>query len=297
MRSLNHIILLFLCSFLINSCGEGKTNELPRQKISVISSKVENKAMIDTAAHADTNKVDTTTVQEPKKKNYKIDIFRALPHDVKSYTQGYEYYKGELFESAGLRLKSSLRKVDPETGDIIKKVPVPIQVFAEGITIMNDKLYMLTWRAEKGYIFDPLTLKQISEFDYRGEGWGLTHDKTFLIMSDGSNVIKFLDPVTMEVVRQIYVNDDGRIIDNLNELEYIDGYIFANVYMRDLIIRIDPGNGDILDEIDVSMLRDYLKPGDEVDVINGIAFDPETRTLYLTGKDWPYMFEGKLSIE
>jgi glutamine cyclotransferase len=185
-----------------------------------------------------------------------------------------------------------LRKVELKTGKIIKQIAVPPKYFAEGMTVFHNKVFQLTWQEEKGFIYDPATFEKQGEFAYEGEGWGLTHDGQSLIMSDGTNQIRFLDPATLQTTRTVSVYDAlGAPVEKLNELEYIDGEIYANIWQTDRIVRIEPRSGKILGWIDLTGLLQTKDRSGEEDVLNGIAYDPAGKRLFVTGKLWPKLFE------
>jgi glutamine cyclotransferase len=224
-----------------------------------------------------------------------IKIVRELPHDTQAYTQGLIYFKGLLYESTGQYGESSLRKLDPKTGAILLKTELENQYFAEGIAIFNNKIYQLTWRSGTGFVYDLMTMKQTGTFTYYGEGWGITADKKYLIMSDGTNALRFLDPKTFEIVKTIFVVDENSIpLQYLNELEYINGEIWANVYTRNYIVRINPDDGRVISRIDLSFLIDKIEVTPETDVLNGIAYDKKRDEYYFTGKNWNKIFVIKM---
>lgn len=225
---------------------------------------------------------------------YTYEVVNTFPHDPEAYTQGLVYHEGALYESTGLYGSSSLRRVELQTGRVLQRVAVPREYFAEGLALFQGRLLQLTWQAQKGFIYDLQSFRQVGEFRYRGEGWGLTHDGEALIMSDGSPQIRFLDPATFQVRRIISVNEQGRPVPQLNELEYIRGEIYANVWQTDRIARIDPATGSILGWIDLSGLLPAEDRRREVDVLNGIAYDEANDRLFVTGKLWPKLFEIRL---
>jgi glutamine cyclotransferase len=220
-------------------------------------------------------------------------VIATHPHDPGAFTQGLVVHRGELFEGTGLYGRSSVRRVDLETGRVEALVPLPAAYFGEGITIIGDRLFQLTWQNQTAIIYDVDSLKPIEVFNYTGEGWGLTHDGTHLLVSDGSASIQFWDPASRAVIRRIEVSDDGEPIARLNELEYIEGEIWANIWYQDRIARISPETGQVLGWIDLSGLYTDNRRGSE-DVLNGIAFNPDTRQLFVTGKNWPQLFEIEL---
>ncbi len=225
---------------------------------------------------------------------YTYDVVNIYPHDPDAFTQGLLFTGKELFESTGLNGQSSLRKVELETGRVLKRMEVPKQYFAEGLTVLNNKLFQLTWKNQKGFIYDLESFRLEGEFTYDGEGWGLATDGRWLILSDGTNRIRFLNPVTFEVERTIKVMAGDAPVGRLNELEYINGEIFANIWGDDHIVRIDPTNGRVTGEIDFTGL---LAPQDRnagTDVLNGIAYDTKKNHLLITGKNWPRLYEVRL---
>jgi glutaminyl-peptide cyclotransferase len=222
-----------------------------------------------------------------------VKLIRAYPHDPHAFTQGLEYYGGFLYESTGIAGQSTVRKIALETGAIIQKASLPPQYFGEGLTIFHGKIYQLTWLSKKGFIYDLRSLRQIGEFPYDGEGWGLTHDDKSLIMSDGTNKIRYIDPVSFSVTRtlEVYAGAEGVI--NLNELEYIKGEILANIWHSTRIARIDARNGQVLAWIDLTSIVATEHHGEEA-VLNGIAYDKIGDRLFVTGKNWSKLFQVKV---
>ncbi|MDX1931707.1 MAG: glutaminyl-peptide cyclotransferase [Capsulimonadales bacterium] len=225
---------------------------------------------------------------------YTFRVVKSYPHDVNAYTQGLIVRDGTFYESTGLVGKSSLRHVEIETGKVLKKVAVDRPYFGEGLNEMGGKLYQLTWQHEIGFIYDKKTFERIGEFRYEGEGWGLTDDGTHLILTDGTNNIRFLDPKSFAVKRTISVFDGLTPLKNLNEVEYINGEIFANIYQTNSIVRIDPKDGAILGWIDLTGLLPESDRTDQTNVLNGIAYDASKKRLFVTGKLWPKVFEIEL---
>lgn len=222
-----------------------------------------------------------------------VKVVRAYPHDPHAFTQGLEYCGGYLYESTGITGQSTLRKVALHTGEVVRKVSLPPQYFGEGLTIFHGKIYQLTWLAKKGFIYDLRSFQQVGEFPYDGEGWGLTHDEKSLILSDGTNKIRYLDSVSFAVTRviEVYAGREGVV--NLNELEYIKGEIYANIWHSPRIARIDSRSGQVLAWIDLSPLVSKERRNDEA-VLNGIAYDKATGRLFVTGKNWANLFEIKV---
>ena len=222
---------------------------------------------------------------------------RSWPHDPGAFTQGLDFHEGKLYEGTGVEGQSTLREVALETGEVIRKIDLPSDAFGEGITVLGDRIYQLTWKSGKGFVYDRATFRRLREFPYTGEGWGLTNDGQSLIMSDGTATLRFLDPVTFEVQRTVTVKDGAREVGKLNELEMVNGEVYANVWETNSIVRINPATGTVIGWIDLDGIftdsdrRRYLKPGQQVDVLNGIAFDEQSRRLLVTGKWWPRMYE------
>lgn len=227
-----------------------------------------------------------------KVERYKIEVVKAYPHDTGSYTQGLFWHGGSLYESTGLNGKSTFRKVDLQSGQALTKLPFNKKYFVEGSVILGDKLYILTWTNKVIFIYDANTLEYRSTYSYPREGWGLTTDGKSLISSDGSSRIYFLTP-ELKFERSINVTLNGRAVRYLNELEWIDGRIWANVYTTDTIVIINPDTGIVEATVDCDgLLPERLRTSD-TDVLNGIAVDSEGR-IFLTGKNWPELYEVKL---
>lgn len=220
-------------------------------------------------------------------------VVRSYPHDAGAFTQGLEYVDGMLYESTGLNGRSSVRKVKLETGEVVQKRDIAREHFGEGITVFKSELFELTWQSGVALVYDRSTLSPKRQFKYPGEGWGLTHDQTSLIMSDGTEFLRFLDPATFAERRRVRVTGVGQPVKNLNELEFVNGEVFANVWMTDFIARIDPVSGRVNAYID---LRGLMPARDVVPdaVLNGIAYDAAADRLFVTGKLWPRLFEIKL---
>jgi glutamine cyclotransferase len=227
---------------------------------------------------------------------YTYEVVATLPHDPGAFTQGLQFRDGTFFESTGLNGRSSLRAVDAATGRVLRQVTVPAEYFAEGLAIIGAKAYQLTWQHHKGFVYDADTFRQESEFKYEGEGWGLATDGTSLILSDGTSRIRFLDPATFAVTRSITVMAGDKPVTQLNELEYIKGEIFANVWQTDEIVRIDPATGRVRGVINFSGLLAPQDRGPGTDVLNGIAYDAATDRLFVTGKCWPKIFQVRLKV-
>lgn len=226
--------------------------------------------------------------------NYGYEIVNIYPHDSNAFTQGLIIVGGKLLESTGQEGSSSLRTVELETGKVLKKVDVPTPYFAEGITVLNGKVYQLTWQHNVGFIYDAQTFDRVGQFNYQGEGWGLTTDGHSLILSDGSNRLKYLDPTNFRVTKTISVVEGTNPIEELNELEFVQGEIYANVWHSDRIAVIDPQSGRVKAWIDLKGLMPEDALSSEEAVLNGIAYDQANSKFYVTGKLWPRLFEIKI---
>lgn len=221
-------------------------------------------------------------------------IKNTYPHDSSAFTQGLVYRDGILYESTGLRGRSSVRRVTLETGNILSQTSLLPEFFGEGIAVFGDRIYQLTWTTGVGFIYDKKTLALLQEFRYGIEGWGMTHDGKALIVSDGSSTLYYWDPETLREVKRLSVTDGGKPVTNLNELELVEGEIYANIWQQDRIARVSPETGKVTGWID---LKGLLAPADRhggEDVLNGIAYDPGKKRLFVTGKLWPKLFEIEL---
>jgi glutamine cyclotransferase len=225
-------------------------------------------------------------------------VITTFPHDTSSFTQGLVFASdGQLYESTGLQGESTLRRVDIATGETLQRIDVPRQYFAEGLAMVGDELLQLTWQHKIGFVYDRATFKQKRTFSYKTEGWGIAYDGTGnLVMSDGSDTLTFLDPKSFAFAKTLRVMDAGRPVGNLNELEWIEGEIWANVWMTDRIARISPNTGEVNAWIDLSTLfgRSGQRPP-PADELNGIAYDKATRRIYITGKKWPRLYQITVS--
>jgi glutamine cyclotransferase len=224
--------------------------------------------------------------------NWGVEVVQTYPHDAGAYTQGLAFDRGELFEGTGKYGESTLRRVDVSSGRVLRSVPLGRDFFGEGITVWGGEVIQLTWRNQLGIVYDKASLQELRRFRYTGEGWGLTNDGTNLIISDGSSTLRFLDPKTFRAVRQLMVRSGGRRVANLNELEYVQGEILANIWYKDYIARISPASGEVLGWIDLQTL--VPRGLDREAVANGIAYDAENDRLFVTGKNWPQLFEIRL---
>ena len=228
---------------------------------------------------------------------YKYEIVNTYPHDITSYTQGLEFYNGELYESTGQKKESKLRKVNFETGEVLKNINLDDAYFGEGLTILNDKIYQLTWQNKRGFVYDVNTFERLSTFNYgkSKEGWGICNDGEKLYKSDGTENIWVLNPENLTEESYIQVYTEKGKIPSLNELEWIDGKIFANIYQRNGVVIINPKTGGVEGVIDFKPLIKLVTQHAELDVLNGIAYNSERQTIFVTGKNWDKLFEVKIS--
>jgi glutaminyl-peptide cyclotransferase len=224
-------------------------------------------------------------------------VVHVYPHDPAAFTEGLFYLNGFLYESTGLEGKSDIRKVNLETGKVLQRRPLDSRYFGEGIVAWQGKLVQLTWRGEIGFTYDLKTFAPRSSFRYEGEGWSLTRNDSRLIMDDGTPDIRFLDPVTLKETRRITVTAEGAPVLNLNEMEWVKGEIYANIWLTNRVARIDPETGHVLGWIDLTGLdrAERSKGGASIDVMNGIAYDAAHDRLFVTGKLWPHLYEIKLT--
>lgn len=255
------------------------------------------KALIFTEGdyHETTHRVEIISNIEPKLLTY--TILNTYPHDSKAYTQGLEFYRDTLYEGTGKNGISSLRKTDYKTGKVYKQVDLEQQYFGEGITILNNKVYQLTWQNLTGFVYNADTFKKEKTFKYdkKIEGWGLTNDGTNLYQSDGTEKIWKLNPETLKEIDYINVYTNSSKIKSVNELEWIDGKIYANIYQMDAIAIINPSNGAVEAVVNLSDLKSKITQTPDTDVLNGIAYNPRTKTIFVTGKNWDKMFEIKIN--
>lgn len=237
----------------------------------------------------------TPAIPDPLAQNLSYEILATLPHDPTCYTQGLVIDEGIFYESCGLYGQSSLRLIDPATGTVQAETELDASFFAEGLALLEGKLYQLTWRENTGFVYDASTFEQLRAFNYQTEGWGLTTDGSALILSDGTNTLYWLDPGTMQIVRQVNVSYQGQSVEYLNELEFINGLIFANIYLTDTIVAVNPDDGNVVSLIDLTGLRPAQNQAVQGEVLNGIAYDSINDKLYLTGKNWPSLYEVRLA--
>lgn len=227
-------------------------------------------------------------------KTYTYRVINSYPHDRNAYTQGLVFENGSLYESTGRLRRSSLRRIDMESGQVLQIHQLPDDFFGEGITIFGNRIIQLTWLSHIGFVYDKNSFEQLLDFSYETEGWGIATDGKRLIMSDGSETLYFLDPVSFQVTGTVQVRDDNKPVTALNELEYINGVIYANIWQTDRIIMVSPATGKVTGWIDLAGLLKAEERIEPVDVLNGIAYDAENDRLFVTGKLWPRLFEIEL---
>lgn len=267
--------------------------------VSCKNEKPSNRPSVNTNS-ANANKASNSPNAAGKVPIYTYDIVKTYPHDPKAFTQGLVFYNNFFYEGTGGRqsdnFHSSLRKVEIETGKVLQKIDIDGKYFGEGITIFNGKIYQITWQEQKAFVYNLDDFKLVKEFSYTGEGWGITHDDANLIMSDGTHLIRFINPETFQTVKTITVLDEkGKPIVEINELEYVKGEIWANIWQEGWIARIDPATGKLLGKIDLEELaEDQMDEDRNADVLNGIAYDEASDRLFITGKKWRKLFEIKV---
>ena len=224
-------------------------------------------------------------------------VIATFPHDTSAFTQGLVFADGQMYESTGLNGESTLRRVDIATGKTLQRIDVPKEYFAEGLALVGDELLQLTWQHKLGFVYDRKTFKQKRTFSYNTEGWGIAYDgASRLVMSDGTDTLTFLDPKTLAPLKRMRVQDAGRWVPNLNELEWIEGEIWANVWQTDRIARISPNTGDVNAWIDLASLwPESQRPSPAEQVMNGIAYDKAARRIFITGKKWPRLYQITVS--
>ncbi len=235
-------------------------------------------------------------VSDIKPEQFTYEVVNSYPHNTGHFTQGLEVYKNQFFESTGENKTSAIYKFDLKTGNASQTIKLEEKYFGEGITILKDKIYQLTYKAQKGFVYDVNTFARIDSFTFdTPQGWGLTHDEKYIIKTDGSEFIHFIEPESMKVIRKIQVYDDKGPVKLLNELEYHDGVIYANIWTTNFAVKIDPESGKVLGRIDFNGLLPVMyNPEERIDVLNGIAIHPDNDKMYITGKLWPKLFEVKL---
>jgi glutaminyl-peptide cyclotransferase len=288
------LILIFLIFPLLLSfsCSESKT-KTEQNKTEQINQSSKN--ILDSSEKHNILDNKPEIYESQSKLKFEYELIDEFYHDSEAYTQGYIFKNNILFESTGQFGSSSLRKVDPKTGNLIQKISIGLRYFAEGIEIYNDKIYLLTWKNNICKVYDSVNFGEIGEFRYSGEGWGLCLINDVFYMSNGTNELQIIDPKTFKVIRKIDVFDqDGYALGDLNELEYAKGYIFANIWMTDKIAIINPIDGKVLHIMDFHQLRKRLKNNSTAETFNGIAYDKNEDIFYLTGKNWNKTFKVRI---
>jgi glutamine cyclotransferase len=286
--SLVYSIIPILVIMIIGSCGDGPGPQ-PAKTIPHTS------ASSTPQISGSTSPLQSAPSSGPAKV-YTYKIVNTYPHDKDAFTQGLVLENGVLYEGTGLRGMSTLRRVSLETGEVLQSVELSPEYFGEGVTVYGNRLIQLTWKSNVGWVYDRNSFELIQEFNYPTEGWGITHDEEQLIMSDGTSTLYFLDPETFTEVRHIQVFDLKGSVAGLNELEYIQGEIYANIYPTDRIVRVSPQTGQVTAWIDLTgLLRPDVSYG-RADVLNGIAYDADNDRLLLTGKRWPTLYEVDLIL-
>jgi glutamine cyclotransferase len=239
----------------------------------------------------------TSTVPAPSILN--VQLVTELKHDTGSFTEGFNIYEGQFYESTGSPEEPSnngswFGPIDPKTGKFTKAIVLDTQYFGEGTTFLKGKLYQITWKNQRGFVYDAKTFKKLREFSYKGDGWGLTNDGKNLIMSAGNSNLYYLDPDSLRFVKMLAVQDNTQYVSDLNELEYIDGFIYANVWLKSTIVKIDPATGYVVAKANLDAIQKNVEqkfPG--ASEMNGIAYDSTTKKTYITGKKWPVIYEIK----
>lgn len=287
-------ILVWLGAILLSNCQVPSTTPTPTSVPIAVSPLVPPPTSTSPSSPPPAIQSPVELPPPSQTPTYTYRIIQAYPHDREAFTQGLIFQNGVLYESTGLRGRSSLRRVDLETGEVLQILPLANQYFGEGITLYEDKIYQLTWQSRVGFVYDEESFELLQEFSYPTEGWGITHDGQRLIVSDGTATLYFWDPETLEEIGRVQVRDQGKPVTWLNELEYVQGEIYANVWQTNRIARIEPQTGQVVGWV---LLQGLLTPEDlrqPVDVLNGIAYDAANDRLFVTGKLWPKLLEIEL---
>ncbi len=284
-------IILFVDNTRIGAM-EGLTHNLSTESLVLGTRQIRATAWLNGERQTASVGIRIKANKPPKQLKYKV--INTYPHDINAYTQGLFYFNGHLIESTGQKGSSTLRRVDIKTGKVLQSINMERQYFGEGATIINNEIYQITWTSRKGFVYDPTTFNLIRTFDYPTQGWGLTTVGDKLVMSDGSNILYYLEPKSFSEIKRIEVYNDQGPVNQLNELEHIDGKIYANIYLSNKIVIIDPQTGMVEAEVDFSGILSPADRHSNIDVFNGIAWDKENRRLFVTGKNWPKLFEVKL---
>jgi glutamine cyclotransferase len=247
-----------------------------------------------TAAGKENVQKNVVLLSDVKPKTYTFKIKNTYKHDKQAYTQGLFWHNGFMYEATGLEGESTVRKVKLETGDVIQSFAIPRDVFGEGITLSDDKIVQISWQGGRGFVYDANTFQHLEEFSYSGEGWGITTDGKKLYMTNGTNQVHVLENKSYTIIEELEVCDNEGPVKYLNELEFIEGEIYSNIYRYDKIVRIDPKTGKVLAYVDLSHILPFEDYKAETDVLNGIAYDAAKKRLFVTGKLWPKLFEIEL---
>ena len=284
---------------IIDSVVYKMNNSRIEDNLDLSSSKLGNhiiEATVNYNGKKETVSTNIIILSSEAPKIYSFNIINEYPHDITSYTQGLEFYNGELYESTGQLGKFKLRKVDYKTGEVLENIDLAKEYFGEGLTILNDNIYQLTWQSGIGFVYDVNTLEKKSNFKYgkSKEGWGLCNDGNLLYKSDGTENIWILDPETLVEKDHIQVYRNKGKVENLNELEWINGKIYSNSYQNDGVAIINPENGAVEGLINFSLLKKKVTQHPTLDVLNGIAYNPGTKTIFVTGKHWDKLFEVEI---
>lgn len=240
------------------------------------------------------NNSDTTTTENPSNSVpvSTPSIISTLAHDTSSFTEGLEFYDSTLLESGGNYGRSKLFQYEPKSGKVLKELRLNDKYFGEGITVLRDTLYQLTWKEGVAFLYDVKTFKKLKELPFKGEGWGLTNDGKNIIASNGASSLFYYEPGTLKLLKVVNVTENGTGVLNVNELEYVDGYVYANQWQYDYIVKIDPTTGNVVSKLDLSTITGNIRKMDpDADYLNGIAYNHTTKKFYVTGKNWPQMFE------
>ncbi|HON52027.1 MAG TPA: glutaminyl-peptide cyclotransferase [Bacteroidales bacterium] len=265
------------------------TYQIPTQFATLGQKDIITTVYYSTETEIKTNTITIVSDITPRYPTY--TILNSYNHAIDAYTQGLEFTGDSLYESTGIKGESSLRLINYKKGSILKKIDLQPEYFGEGITILHDIIYQITWQSQTGFIYDKYSFRQIGTFNYNTEGWGLCNDGTNLIMSDGSEFLYFYNPETFTLVKKLAVYDNAAPVKQLNELEYVNGFIYANIYTTNFIVKIDASNGKVIERINLSNILDKAYMHENIDVLNGIAWHAKNKSLFVTGKRWPILFE------
>jgi glutamine cyclotransferase len=280
----------------VDNARVGKTDELRQivssESLSLGSKQLRATAWLGSARQTASVGIKVKSNVAPKQLKYKV--INTYPHHIDAYTQGLFFHNGQLIESTGQKGFSSLRRVDLKTGKVLQSINLDRKYFGEGATYINGEIFQITWTSRKGFVYNPETFDLIRTFDYQTQGWGLTTIDDMLVMSDGSNILYFLEPKSFSEIKRVEVYNDKGPVNQLNELEYIKGRIYANVYQSDKIVIINPHTGVVEAEVNFSGLLSNSDKHSNIDVFNGIAWDEKTQRLFVTGKNWPKLFQVEL---